>query len=98
MASGQVREQASDGRVPIRRPDARLVAHHMRPPGGPAAQPGPAGPPRLSHSPHLLTARVQFPVGRVTMASKPRQTPQKFSKGDEISMHGTVSIVHDEEY
>ena len=32
------------------------------------------------------------------MASKPRQAPPRFAKGDEITMTGTVSIVHEEEY
>ena len=32
------------------------------------------------------------------MATKQRQGQAKFSAGDEISMSGTVSIVHDEEY
>ena len=32
------------------------------------------------------------------MATKRRQAQPKFSEGDEISMSGMVSIVHDEEY
>ena len=32
------------------------------------------------------------------MATKQRQGQPKFSEGDEISLSGTVTIVHDEEY